>query len=99
MADGSLESFEVVWVVKKQVNGQWRVSGMAMEGPDKKIVLFDFEKPAEMLAQRDALAQAYNDQDKAPAATVPPNSLRAGSQPSGAAASTARATNNGPTRR
>lgn len=83
MPDGSLEAFEVVWVAKQQSDGQWRVAGMAMEGPKHELVFFNFEKPAEMMQQRDALAAAYEAEAQAQAAqnTTPPPAASTAQQP------------------
>ena len=73
-ADGSFSSSEVVWVMKQQSDRQWRIAGMAMEGPNQEVVFFNFEKPQDMLAQRDALAASYENaqSDVAPSPTDQP---------------------------
>ncbi len=65
---GALESFEVVWVMRKEAAG-WRIAGMAMEGFDQQAVLFNFEDPVDMIRQRDAMEHQYAQQNEEGAAS------------------------------
>jgi hypothetical protein len=50
LEDGSVESFEVIWVLRREAQG-WRIAGMATPamGPDSEPLFFNFEDPADLL--------------------------------------------------
>jgi hypothetical protein len=50
LEDGSAESFEVIWVLRRETQG-WRIAGMATPamGPDSDPLFFNFEDPADLL--------------------------------------------------
>ena len=76
VAGEASEPIEVVWVTKKVPSVGWRVSGMAMDGPTGDVVLFNFEDPADMLRQKDALVKSYQElaaPSNGPTSTGPPS--------------------------
>lgn len=50
LEDGTPESFEVIWVLRRESQG-WRIAGMATPamGPDSEPLFFNFEDPADLL--------------------------------------------------
>ncbi len=61
-ADGELESYEVVWVLRRETAG-WRVAGMATQISDSEEPVFlDFE---DLAAMEDAVEKADSAQDAA----------------------------------
>ncbi len=62
--NGTIDAAEVVWVVRKQSGDQWRITGMAVESPQKQLVFFDFERPDEMIREWERLNVLYAQQEK-----------------------------------
>ncbi|MDP7020507.1 MAG: hypothetical protein QGG36_32205, partial [Pirellulaceae bacterium] len=48
LEDGTVESYEIVWVLRKEQPG-WRIAGMAAQlSPDESPMLINFEQPDEL---------------------------------------------------
>ena len=57
--NGTIDAAEVVWVLQKQRDRQWAVTGMAVESPQGELVFFPFERPGEMIREWERLNQLY----------------------------------------
>jgi len=81
------ESMEVVWIVRREANVGWRVSGMALESPTGSVIVFNFEDPPDMLRQKEALVKAYEQQQSGPAREKPAPAAATAARPAAPAAS------------
>jgi hypothetical protein len=65
--DGSLISTEVIWVLRKQLDG-WKISGMATAVAEGQLpLLFNFENPADMMQKKSYVESQLGDAQGDPA--------------------------------